>query len=140
MYDRVTLDDVEERDVEGIEPGLLAVGYHLRPGKMRQSVWQFDAGESNNWHRQREQEELYVVLDGTFEVTVGSDEGAKNGPGHDPDGDGADGTPETFEIARGDFLVVPPESWRQVTAREPATLLVVGAPNVKDDGVLPGES
>lgn len=118
MYAKVSLDDLETRAVEDIQPGLKAVGYELRPEKMRPSVWVFEAGEANRRHRQREQEELYVVLDGRFEMEVDD---------------------ETFEVEAGDIVVVPPESWRQLTALEESTLFVVGAPNVKDDDVLPGE-
>lgn len=58
------------RDIDGVEPWLKAVGYELRPETMLPSAWVFEAGESNPWHRQREQEELYLVLDGRFEVAV----------------------------------------------------------------------
>lgn len=115
MYTKLSLGDLEARDVEGIEPELKAVGYELRPKKMRPSLWIFEPGESNNWHRQKQQEELYLVLDGRLEMTVGE---------------------ETFEVEAGDVVVVPPESWRQLTATERSEVFVVGAPNVKDDGVL----
>lgn len=118
MYAKLSLGDLEERTVEDIEPDLKAVGYELRPEKMRPSVWVFEPGESNNWHRQREQEELYLVLDGRLEMTVGE---------------------ESFEIESGDVVVVPPESWRQLTAIEGGEVFVVGAPNVKDDGILADE-
>lgn len=118
MYSKVNLDDLEERDVEDIEPRLKAVGYELRPGKMRPSVWIFDAGDSNNRHRQREQEELYYVIEGTGSMEVDGEE---------------------FDIQAGDIVVVPPESWRQITATESCTILAIGAPNVKDDEVLANE-
>lgn len=114
MYKRVNFEDLEIREVDGIEPGLKAVGYELRPEKMRPSLWQFDAGESNRRHRQREQEELYVVLNGRLAMEV---EG------------------ERFEVAEGDAIVVPPESWRQLTAKEESRVFIVGAPNVKDDDI-----
>ena len=57
MYDKTGLDDLEPREVEGIEPDLKAVGYQLRPEEMRPSVWEFAAGETNNWHRHEAQEE-----------------------------------------------------------------------------------
>lgn len=114
MYSRVSLEDVESTDVEGIDPVLKSVGYHLRPDEMRPSVWEFEEGDATNRHRQGEQEELYVVLEGAFDVEVEE---------------------ETFGVEAGDYLLVPPESWRQLTATEPSTLLVVGAPNVKDDGI-----
>lgn len=111
-YARTSLDEIEPRELEGIEPTLLSVGYELRPAEMRPNVWRFEAGESNRYHRHGEQEELYVVLEGRFDVTVEDDE---------------------FELAPGDSLVVSPDTWRQLTATEDATLLVVGAPPVADD-------
>lgn len=118
MFERRSLDDLEPIDVEDVEPDLKAVGYELRPEEMRPSLWVYEPGESNNWHRQREQEELYLVLEGRLEMTVDD---------------------ETFEVGAGDVVVVPPESWRQLTAVEASEVFVVGAPNVKDDGVLEGE-
>lgn len=117
-YSKVNVDELEPRDIDGLEPALRAVGYELRPSKLRPSVWEFEPGESNNRHRQREQEELYVVLDGRLEMEV---EG------------------ETFDVTVGDYVVVPPESWRQLTAREESRVLAVGAPNVSDDAIDEGE-
>jgi quercetin dioxygenase-like cupin family protein len=114
MYSRITLSDLDLRDIEDIEPGLKAIGYELQPEKMRPSVWEFEADDSNARHQQREQEELYFVLDGRLEMEV--------------DGD-------TFEIAAGEFVIVSPESWRQLTAREDSTVFIVGAPNVNNDAI-----
>ncbi|MFC4549880.1 MULTISPECIES: cupin domain-containing protein [Halorussus] len=119
MYEKTSLSDLETREVEDVEPRLKAVGYELRPEKMRPSVWEFEAGESNNRHRQREQEELYYVVDGEFSMTVESEAGDR----------------DTFDLDAGDVVVVPPESWRQLEAKEAGTVLVVGAPNAKDDAV-----
>jgi quercetin dioxygenase-like cupin family protein len=113
-YSKVSLDDLEARDIDDLEPKLRAVGDELRPSKMRPSVWEFEPGDSNNRHRQREQEELYVVLSGRLEMEV-------------------DG--ETFTVDEGDYVVVPPESWRQLTAEGASRVLVVGAPNVSDDAI-----
>ena len=118
MYTKLSLRSLDERNVDEIEPDLKAVGYELRPEKMRPSLWTFEPGESNNWHRQKAQEELYLVLDGRLEMTLDD---------------------ETFEIEAGDVVVVPPESWRQLTATAKSEVFVVGAPNVKDDGVLKDE-
>jgi quercetin dioxygenase-like cupin family protein len=114
MYSRTTLNDLELRDLEDMEPKLKAAGYELQPEKMRPSVWEFEANDSNARHRQCEQEELYFVLDGQLEMEVDGDE---------------------FEIAAGEFVIVSPESWRQLTAREDSTVFIVGAPNVKDDAI-----
>lgn len=115
MYTYRSIDEVEPQSIEGIDPRLRAIGYDLRPDEMRPSVWEYNAGESNNRHRQGEQEELYVVLSGAFVMEV---EG------------------ERLDLEDGDVIVVPPDSWRQLTAREESRILVVGAPNVKDDGIV----
>jgi quercetin dioxygenase-like cupin family protein len=113
-YVYASLDDLDPWEIDGVEPTLRAVGYELRPSKMRPSVWEFATGESNNRHRQREQEELYVVLDGRLRMEVEGD---------------------TFTVTADDYVVVPPESWRQLTAEEASRVLVVGAPNVQDDAI-----
>lgn len=113
-FTKVSLDDLDPREVDDVEPTLWAVGYELRPSQMRPSVWEFAPGESNNRHRQREQEELYVVLDGRLQMEI---EG------------------ETFTVTADDYIVVPPESWRQLIAEEESRVLIVGAPNVQDDAI-----
>lgn len=117
-YSLVSLDEVEPRELDDVQPVLLSVGYELRPGEMRPNVWRFEPGESTTHHRHEAQEELYVVLEGRFDARVDD---------------------EWFEIEAGDYLVVDPDSWRQLTATEAALLLVVGAPPVKDDAVRKGE-
>ncbi|MFC7009529.1 cupin domain-containing protein [Halalkalicoccus sp. GCM10025322] len=113
-YMKVSLDDLDPQEIDDVEPTLRAVGYELRPSQMRPSVWEFAPGESNNRHRQGEQEELYIVLDGRLEMEV---EG------------------ETFTVTADDYIVVPPESWRQMTAEEASQVLIIGAPNVQDDAI-----
>ncbi|PSP81075.1 cupin domain-containing protein [Halobacteriales archaeon QS_1_68_20] len=116
-YAKVNIEDVEARQLDDVEPTLFSVGYALRPSEMRPNVWRFDAGEATNDHRHGEQEELYVVLEGSFDGWI-----------EPPDGD----REEVF-LEAGDYLVVSPEVWRTFTAAEESWLLVVGAPPVKDD-------
>ena len=111
---KVSLDDLDSQEIDDVEPRLRAVGYELQPSKMRPSVWEFASGESNNRHRQREQEELYVVLNGRLQMEVKE---------------------ETFTVTADDYIVVPPESWRQLTAEEASRVLIIGAPNVRDDAI-----
>jgi gentisate 1,2-dioxygenase len=85
MYSRASLDELDGRDIDGIEPDLKPVGLALKPDEMRPSVWTFAEGDSNNRHRQDRQEELYLVLDGRFEMDVED---------------------ETFEVGEGEFVVV----------------------------------
>ncbi|WP_135854323.1 cupin domain-containing protein [Halorussus salinus] len=124
MYEKTSLADLETRDVEDIEPDLKAVGYQLRPDEMRPSVWEFEEGETNNWHRHEAQEELYYVLSGEFVVTVESEDEER----------------ETFELGADEVVVIPAATWRQFEALEDGRMLVVGAPSVKDDGITEDES
>jgi quercetin dioxygenase-like cupin family protein len=118
-----SLDDLDEVAAEGVDTDatVLPIGYELRPRKMRPTVWRYAAGDSSTFHRQREQEELYLVLSGRFEARLGGD---------------GDDEEERVELGPRDVLVVEPEVARQVTALTDGELFVVGAPNVKDDGVV----
>lgn len=118
MYTYRSIDETEPQEIDGIEPRLRAIGYELRPEEMRPSVWEYREGESNNRHRQEQQEELYVVLSGRFEMEIEDD---------------------TLDLAAGDVVVVEPDAWRRLTACEDSRLLAVGAPNIKDDSVVSEE-
>lgn len=111
MYSKVNVDDLELRDVEGIEPRLRAVGYELRPAESRPSVWDYEAGDQMRRHRHDRQEEVYLVLSGRFEMDVEGD---------------------TVDLEPGDVVVVPPEDRRSLTALETGRVFVYGAPPVKD--------
>lgn len=119
MYSLIDLENVDPRDIEDVEPTLRPIGLELGTERMRPSVWEYDRGEENTYHRQEKQEELYVVLEGTVDVTIER-------------GDDRD----VVELSSGDILAVPPDSWRQLEAIEESRVLVVGAPNVDDDGIL----
>lgn len=122
VYELTNIDRVEARDIEGIDPALLPIGLELQPDRMRPSVWHYRQGEENSFHRQSEQEELYVVLEGTLDVTIERE-----------------GERDVVELTTDDVLVVPPESWRQLRAIEESRVLVVGAPNVADDAIVEDE-
>lgn len=121
MPARCSLDDLDAVAVDrpDTDASVIPVGYELRPKQMRPAVWKLPAGESTPYHRQREQEELYLVLGGRFEVRTGSDSDE-----------------ERFELGPRDVLVVEPETPRQLTALEDGELFIVGAPNVTDDGIV----
>lgn len=122
MYELASIDRVEPHELEDLDPTLLPIGLELQPDRMRPSVWHYEQGEENNFHRQAEQEELYVVLEGAFDVTIERDDER-----------------DVVELTSEDVLVVPPESWRQLKALEESRVLVVGAPNVADDAILENE-
>lgn len=115
MFTHVNADEIDPYDIEAIDPDLLPVGLELKPSETRPSIWSYEAGESNNLHHQQEQEELYVPLSGRFEMNIDD---------------------ETIEIESGDLVVVEPAAERQLTALEGGRILVIGAPPVKDDGIV----
>lgn len=113
-YAHASTDELDTRE----DPDLGRRAYLLRealdPTEMRPRVWAYEEGGRSNRHYQREQEELYHVLDGRFELTVDDD---------------------TLVLEAGDFVVVSPDATRQLTALTDGRLFVVGAPNVAGDGV-----
>lgn len=129
LYSLVDIDDVEPCELEDAAPTLLPIGLELQPENMRPSVWEYDRGEENTDHRQGEQEERYVVLEGTVDVTIERE--------REVDGNGdRERKRDRIELTSGDVLVVPPKSWRQLEAIEKSPVLVVGPPNVKADAIL----
>jgi quercetin dioxygenase-like cupin family protein len=116
--EKVSLDALEARDLDEFDPRLKAVGYELRPERMRPSVWSFDAGDRMNRHYHESQEELYHVLSGSFVLELGED--------------GAD----ELDLDAGDVTTVAPETVRQLRCVEAGEVFVVGAPAEKDDGVI----
>ncbi|ELY85564.1 cupin domain-containing protein [Natrialba taiwanensis] len=123
LYSVVSLDTVESRELDELEPTLLPVGLELQPEQMRPSVWHYERGEESTYHRQDEQEELYVVLEGTVDVTVERETER-----------------DVVTLTEHEFMVVPPESWRQLEAVEESRVLAIGAPNVADDSIVEDET
>ena len=121
MYDRVDSSSVEPRSIDEIDPTLLPIGLELQPERMRPSIWHYEQGEENTFHRHEEQEELYVVLEGTVDVTIERE-----------------GERDVIELTTDDVLVVPPDSWRQLRAVETSRILAVGAPNAPEDAIVEG--
>ncbi|MFC7205331.1 cupin domain-containing protein [Haloferax namakaokahaiae] len=115
MRKHVNLNEMELYDADVTRGKLLPVGYELRPQQMRPSVWVYEAGGHGTKHKQKEQEELYHVLSGRFELVFAD---------------------ETMELEPGSFVVVSPDEERQLHCLEDGKVFVVGAPNVKDDGVV----
>ncbi|ELZ00989.1 cupin domain-containing protein [Natrialba asiatica] len=123
LYSVASLDTVESRELDELEPTLLPVGLDLQPEQTRPSVWHYDRGEESTYHRQDEQEELYVVLEGTVDVTVERETER-----------------DVVTLTEHEFMVVPPESWRQLEAVEESRVLAIGAPNVADDSIVEDET
>lgn len=108
---------MDEYDLDGMEPVVKSVGYELRPDEMRPNVWIYEEGEKNNLHKHEDQEELYYVIKGSAVFEMGDD------------GD-------EMDVEEGDFVLVSKDEWRRVRAKERCVILVIGAPNVKNDEVV----
>lgn len=116
--EKVSLDEIDEREIDGFEPVLKPVGYVLQPEHLRPSVWEYEAGESNQKHKHETQEELYTPLHGKIRVEFED---------------------ETIGLEPGEFVSVPADTWRRLTATEDTTLLAIGAPNEAHDAVFENE-
>ena len=81
----------------------------LGASKLGARLWRLAPGQTSTWHRHRDEEELYVLLEGTGRVRVGDD---------------------VLTLAPLDSLLVEPETLRQVfnDTDADALWLVVGAP------------
>lgn len=82
----------------------------LEATKLGARLWRLEPGQASTWHRHSEQEELYVLLEGTGRIRI------------------EDGGTLTLEPL--DSLVVEPRSLRQIfnDTDEDALWLVAGAP------------
>jgi mannose-6-phosphate isomerase-like protein (cupin superfamily) len=83
---------------------------------LRANVWTLAEGSMTR-HLHREQEELYLVLDGTAEIVVND---------------------AIFRLGERDALAVPTGAWHQVrnAGLGPLTFLVVASPAVQGDAEL----
>jgi quercetin dioxygenase-like cupin family protein len=86
--------------------------------EMRPNIWYLSEGDEMSYHRQTEQEEFYYVLSGPGRMQI---EG------------------EYIDVPEGSALRIPPETSRQVLndgegSADEHVWLIVGAPNVIDDG------
>lgn len=79
--------------------------------RSRANVWRYPPGTRGRRHRDRIQEEVFVVLDGTLTVDLGE-------------------PPERHEVPRGGVLVVQPGTILQLrnTGGEELVLFIYGAP------------
>lgn len=112
------MDVVHAVPTEGLSEKLSVQRLSERLGltQMRANVFTLAEGSMSR-HMHREQEELYVVLDGTAMIDVDD---------------------ARHRLGERDALVVPPHAWHRVTnvGIGPLTFLVVAAPPTADDAVI----
>lgn len=118
MYRKTDPDKMEPVGLEATEADVLPVGYHLETENSRSNLWVLDEGDEIMRHRQKEQEELYHVVEGSVEFEVG------------------DNNLDEFVVDAGGFVSVSPDEPRKLVAREESRVFIVGAPFAEDDGVV----
>ena len=91
----------------------------LNLDELRTKIWYFEPKEETNLHAHAEQEELYYVLEGEFELTLG-----------DPD------DPETKTVHEGAFYTASSETGHghQYIGSDQGVMLAIGAPQADDPG------
>lgn len=84
--------------------------------KLAAGVWYLDPGESIVYHKQREQEELYVPLEGPGQLRIED---------------------EVVEVPARSAVRVPPETPRQPINESDSqhAWLILGAPKLANDGI-----
>lgn len=107
-------DAVERTDAPEYGVSWIDISEALECEKMRVRVWTLDPGGALKYHRQREQEELYVPLDGPGQLRIDD---------------------EVVDVPPGAAVRIPPETARQPVneTTDTHTWLIVGAPPRPDD-------
>lgn len=121
--DEIPLIDLAETDLPA-ENEIQDIDSALDLANIRGKLWYFEPGEEIRPHAHAEQEELYYVLEGEFEVTLGSPS-----------------DPETVEVGPGTFYAAGPETGHGHTnvGDERGAILALGAPQADDPGRDPAE-
>ncbi|MDY7083012.1 MAG: cupin domain-containing protein, partial [Halobacteria archaeon] len=120
-YEVVHTEDVPRVDLDEaldgmFDPDVRRVETQLGTEKMAPSLWYFDEGEEMIHHAHSEQEELYYVLEGEFEVKFGEA-----------------GDTETYNVGAGTFFAAGPDvEHGHKCVSERGIVLAIGSPNVTD--------
>lgn len=106
QFDRLGVQNIDEQ--------------HLATEEMKVKIWHVPPGERLGPHGHRRQEEVYYVLEGIFQVSIGQP-----------------GETDTYEAEPGTVFAVSPEMVRgyENIGDEPGRVLVVAAPNVDEGGI-----
>ena len=120
-YSKLVLDEAERVPSASSGTPHVDLAAELGCTEMRPKVWFLSPGDEMSFHRQAEQEELYVVIRGPGRFRVGD---------------------EVMDVAEGTAIRVPPETPRQVLndTEGEHVWLVVGAPPAADDGLPPTDA
>ena len=117
-YSPARIDDLEPEPSAGSGTMHVNLAETLGCTEMRPKVWYLSEGDAMSFHRQAEQEEFYLVLEGPGRIRIGD---------------------ETHTVEAGTALRIPPDTRRQIKNDGEGgdgdhVWMVVGAPPVPDDG------
>ena len=120
----VPITDLGEVEEVPVDLDVRSVGEALGLEELRAHVWYFEPGDEIGYHAHGTQEEVYFVVEGEFEVTLGP-----------PD------ETETRTVGPGDFWAAGPETGHahRCISDDGGTVLAIGAPAVEDMGKHPSE-
>jgi mannose-6-phosphate isomerase-like protein (cupin superfamily) len=106
-------DEFDALDVRNVDEPLATE-------EMKVKVWTIPPGKRMGAHGHERQEELYYVLQGTFDLRIGPPDEA-----------------ETVQVDEGTFFAASPGLVREYTnvGEDDGRVLVVAAPNVDEDGI-----
>lgn len=113
-YTMAAFDELESTEAPDYGVSWVELSEGLGCEKMRARVWHVEPGGSLKYHRQREQEELYVPLDGPGQLRIDD---------------------EVVDVPAGSAVRISPSTPRQPIneTNETHDWLIVGAPPAADD-------
>jgi Mannose-6-phosphate isomerase len=111
----VQVDDIEPKPSQVSGTSHVSLVEQLGTTETRPKVWYLSPGDAMSHHRQTEQEEIYYLLSGPGQIQIDD---------------------ELLDVEEGTAIRVPPETPRQVRndTEGEHVWLIIGAPNVEDDG------
>jgi quercetin dioxygenase-like cupin family protein len=115
-FSTVVIGDVDPKPSAGSGTDHVDLAGELGCTEMVPKVWYLSPGDAMSYHRQAEQEEFYLPLDGPGRLRIGD---------------------EVHDVPEGTAVRIPPETPRQVLNDTEEGLhrwLIIGAPAVEDDG------
>lgn len=120
MPDRYSLVEFDQEDPIPVSEGdvsKIELGELLGCENLRTRVWYLEPDGSLMYHKQSEQEELYVPLGGPGQLRIED---------------------HTVDVEEGAAVRVPPQTPRQPinTGEQQQVWLIIGAPAAEDDGII----
>lgn len=122
VVDPETVNRIESEKLDTFPASYRVLTGELGIDEMRVNVWYYEPGDKTAYHAHRQQEEVFYVLAGEFELMLG-----------DPD------EKERHRVGPGTLYAAGPGvgHGHRLIGDEPGTILAIGAPAVDDDFLHP---